>query len=88
MILSKKPTTKALIRLRRCAGWSAHVLFATPEDRFSRNDAHLIYNLLYFITLYIVVFFISQIAAGSQTVLGIMGKIDVVDSITGKLKLL
>ena len=31
---------------------------------------------------------IFQIAAGSQTVLGIMGKLDVVDSITGKLKLL
>ncbi|XP_060587686.1 probable peptidyl-tRNA hydrolase 2 [Ruditapes philippinarum] len=30
----------------------------------------------------------TQIAAGSQTVLGIMGKIDTVDSITGKLKLL
>lgn len=30
----------------------------------------------------------TQIAAGSQTVLGIMGKLDVVDSITGKLKLL
>ncbi|XP_053382471.1 probable peptidyl-tRNA hydrolase 2 [Mercenaria mercenaria] len=30
----------------------------------------------------------TQIAAGSQTVLGIIGKIDVVDSITGKLKLL
>lgn len=30
----------------------------------------------------------TQIAAGSQTVLGIMGKVDTVDSITGKLKLL
>ncbi|XP_052260107.1 peptidyl-tRNA hydrolase 2, mitochondrial-like isoform X2 [Dreissena polymorpha] len=30
----------------------------------------------------------TQIAAGSQTVLGIIGKLDVVDSITGKLKLL
>ncbi|KAL4218129.1 hypothetical protein ACF0H5_022865 [Mactra antiquata] len=30
----------------------------------------------------------TQIAAGSQTVLGIIGKIDTVDSISGKLKLL
>ncbi|XP_060069986.1 probable peptidyl-tRNA hydrolase 2 [Ylistrum balloti] len=30
----------------------------------------------------------TQIAAGSVTVLGIMGKIDVVDSVTGSLKLL
>lgn len=30
----------------------------------------------------------TQIAAGSQTVLGIIGKLDTVDSITGKLKLL
>lgn len=30
----------------------------------------------------------TQIAAGSQTVLGIIGKVDKVDSITGKLKLL
>ena len=28
MILSKKRITKALIRLRGCAGWSAPVLFA------------------------------------------------------------
>ena len=45
MILDKKRTTKALIRLRGCAGWSAPVLFATPEDRFSRDAAHFI---LYF----------------------------------------
>ena len=29
MILSNKPITKALIRLRGCAGWSAILLFAT-----------------------------------------------------------
>ena len=34
MVLSKTRLTKALIRLRRCAGWSAPVLFANPEDRF------------------------------------------------------
>ena len=31
MILSKKRITKALIRLRGCAGWSAPVLFAKPR---------------------------------------------------------
>ena len=31
MILSKKLKTKALIRLRECAGWSAPVLFANPQ---------------------------------------------------------
>ena len=40
MILSKIRTTKALIRLRGCAGWSAPVLFANPEDRFSHVAAH------------------------------------------------
>ena len=34
MILFNKRITKALIRLRGCAGWSVPVLFATPEDRF------------------------------------------------------
>ena len=29
---SDKRITKALIRLRRCAGWSAPLLFANPED--------------------------------------------------------
>ena len=31
MILSKKRISKALIRLRGCAGWSAPVLFANPR---------------------------------------------------------
>ena len=38
MILSKKRITKALIRLRGCVGWSAHVLFANPRRQvFSRR---------------------------------------------------
>ena len=43
MIHSKKRITKALIRLRGCAGCSAPVLFAPPppEDRLSRVEAHL-----------------------------------------------
>ena len=40
MILSKKRITKALIRLRGCAGWSAPVLFANPEDRFSHVETN------------------------------------------------
>ena len=31
MVLSKTRKTKALIRLPRCAGWSAPVLFANPR---------------------------------------------------------
>ena len=31
MIFSKNRIPKALIRLRECAGWSAHVLFAKPR---------------------------------------------------------
>ena len=34
MILSKKQIIKALIRLRRCAGWSAPVLFTNPRRQF------------------------------------------------------
>ena len=38
MVLSKTRITKALIRLRGCAGWSAPVLFATPRRQvFSRQ---------------------------------------------------
>ena len=38
MILSYKRITKALIRLRGCAGWSAPLLFADPRRQvFSRR---------------------------------------------------
>ena len=40
IILSKQWTTKALIRLCRCAGWSAPLLFA--YDTFSHGPAHII----------------------------------------------
>ena len=40
MILSKKQITKALISLR--GGWSAPLLFAVPEDRFSRVEDQII----------------------------------------------
>ena len=42
MILSYKRISMALIGLCGCAGWSASLLFATPEDRFSRDDAHIV----------------------------------------------
>ena len=41
MILSNKQITKALIRLHGCAGWSAPLLFANPEDRFSSIAAEI-----------------------------------------------
>ena len=38
MVLSNKQLTKALISLRRCAGWSAPLLFANPRRQvFSRR---------------------------------------------------
>ena len=40
MILSNKRITKVLTRLHGCAGWSAPLLFANPEDMFSRVEAH------------------------------------------------
>ena len=44
MLLFNKRITNALIRLHGCAGWSALLLFAIPEDRFSRVNAHLMSN--------------------------------------------
>ena len=41
IILSEQWTTKALIRLRGCAGWSAPFLFAYGKNRFSHDKAHL-----------------------------------------------
>ena len=42
MVLSNKRITKALIRLRGCAGWSATVLFANPRRQvFSRRGPHV-----------------------------------------------
>ena len=39
MILFKKRITKTLISLCGCISWSATLLFANPEDRFSRVEA-------------------------------------------------
>ena len=42
MILPNKRITKALISLRGCAGWSAALLFANTEDRFSHVEAQIL----------------------------------------------
>ena len=42
IILSRKWTIETLIRLRGCAGWSAHLLFAYGINRFSHDMAHII----------------------------------------------
>ena len=34
-------TTKVLISLRECAGWSAPLLFAYGKNRFSHDMAHI-----------------------------------------------
>ena len=41
MTLFKKRISKALISLHGCAGWSAPLLFANHEDRFSCVEAHI-----------------------------------------------
>ena len=43
MLLSIKRMTNALIRLCGCAGWSARLIFANNEDRFSQSEAHLVH---------------------------------------------
>ena len=46
MILFIKRITKALIRLRGCAGWSAPVLFANPRRQvFSRRGPYLLQEI-------------------------------------------
>ena len=46
MIFINKRVTKALIRLCRCEGWSASLLFANTENRFSRIEADFtVYNV-------------------------------------------
>ena len=42
IVLSTQRTTKALIRLRRCACWSASLLFAYCINRFSHDIAQLV----------------------------------------------
>ena len=41
MIIIIQGITKALIRLRRSARWSAPLLFANPEDRFLRQGSNV-----------------------------------------------
>ena len=42
MILYNKQIKKAMISLLGCAGWSALLLFANTEDRFSPVEAHIV----------------------------------------------
>ena len=55
MILSKKQITKALFRLRGCAGWSAPVLFANPQRQvFLRRGpicSHIVAHVYGFFSL-------------------------------------
>ena len=46
MIVLNTWITKALIRLGRCTGWSAPLLFANHKDRFSQVVAHFINRTL------------------------------------------
>ena len=47
IILSRQRTTQVLIRLCRCAGWSAPLLFAYGINRFSHDVAQITLTLLY-----------------------------------------
>ena len=49
IILSKQQTTRVLFRLRRCAGWSAPLLFAYGKNRFPHDVAHTV-MILSFLT--------------------------------------
>ena len=51
IILSRQQTTKALIRLRCCADWSAPLLFAFGKNRFSHDVTHIKVCSLVFICL-------------------------------------
>ena len=44
MILSKTRITKALIKLRSCAGWYRLCYSQTPKDRFSHVETHILTN--------------------------------------------
>ena len=46
IILSRQRTTKVLIRLRGCTGWSAPLLFAYGKNRFSHDGAHIILTFM------------------------------------------
>ena len=44
IILSRQWTTKVLIRLHGCAGWSAPLFFTYGINRFSHNVAHIAFK--------------------------------------------
>ena len=60
------PITKALSRLRVCAGWSAPLLFANPGAKFSRFDAHLIFIKTCFIIIIIIIAEFVQIVVAEM----------------------
>ena len=51
IILSRQWTTKVLIRLRKCAGWSAPLLFAYGINWFFHDVAHFIFFFLFLFQL-------------------------------------
>ena len=54
-MLSRQRTTKALIRLRECAAWSAPLLFTYDINRFPHDVAHYdvaVYDIKASLTVY------------------------------------
>ena len=56
IILSRGRTTKALINLRGCVGWSASLIFECNYVRFSLDTAHKYDNVIIIIALFFNVF--------------------------------
>ena len=67
MILSKKRIIKALNKLGEWAGWSAPLLFANPEDRFSRVEAHMYHNKYAADSQYLKSYEINDLTLNYQT---------------------
>ena len=53
MIHNNKQITKVLISLHKCAGWSAPLLFAHPEDRCSHVKAHIV-SYVHFVSVFVL----------------------------------
>ena len=63
IILSRQRTRKALIRLRRCAGWSAPLLYAYGINRFSHDVAQLCFSYICLFRVLLSVFWCHGLAA-------------------------
>ena len=54
IVLYKTRITKALIRLRGCAGWSAPVLFANPRRQVSSRCGPFSHSAIHYLVFFLV----------------------------------